>query len=71
MTKTDPNAPAIAEAIQQAEDEARLEGCLTRDNEELDFWWWRESEFWRLHGGAMAIEAQNKELGQLDLFGGI
>ena len=58
------------EAVQQAEDEARLEGYLTRDNDELDFYWWRESEFWCLHDRVMAIKAQNKELGQLDLFGG-
>ena len=58
MTKTDPNAPAIAEAVQQAEDEARLEGYLTRDNEELDFWWWWESHSHELESPSPFLHAR-------------
>lgn len=67
------------EAVQQAEDEAKLEGYLTGDNEELDFWWWWESRIHELEIAAALDEAeriarlaeQNGIERQLDLFGGI
>ena len=66
------------EAVQQAEDEIKLESYLSREADELDFYWWWESHLHEPEISAALDEAeriaklaeQNRIEGQLDLFGG-
>jgi hypothetical protein len=58
------------EAVQQAEDEARLESYLTGDDEELDFYWWCVARDEIEEAERIVRRAEQNEMKrQLDLFG--